>query len=119
MTTLRFVLAALAVWRLTHLLHAEDGPFRIFARVRNWLRKMSLSGATDCFYCLSLWMAAPFALVLGFRWEDRVTLWLALSGAAILANRLTDEETEAAWFYEEPVEEEKSICPVAEMEEEY
>ena len=26
MTALRITLAALAVWRLTHLLHAEDGP---------------------------------------------------------------------------------------------
>ena len=119
MNTLRIVLAILAVWRLTHLLHAEDGPLRIFARCRNWLRRMSLSGASDCFYCLSLWVSAPFAMMLGSQWEDRVTLWLALSGAAILANRLTEEEPEGAWFHEEPIREEKSTCPVAEMEEEY
>jgi hypothetical protein len=119
MTALRVALAILAVWRLTHLLHAEDGPLRIFARGRNWLRRMSLSGPTDCFYCLSLWVAAPFAMMLGSQWEDRATLWLALSGGAILANRLTEEEAEGAWFYEEPIPEEKSICPVAEMEEEY
>ncbi|MES2221856.1 MAG: hypothetical protein V4587_12935 [Acidobacteriota bacterium] len=119
MTTLRVVLAILAVWRVTHLLHAEDGPLRIFAGIRIWLRRMSLSGATDCFYCLSLWVSAPFAMMLGSRWEDRIILWLALSGAAILANRLTEEESEGAWFYEEAIEEEKSICPVAEMEEEY
>ena len=65
MTTLRIVLAMLAVWRVTHLLHAEDGPLKIFARCRNWLRRMSLSGATDCFYCLSLWVSAPFAMMLG------------------------------------------------------
>jgi hypothetical protein len=80
---------------------------------------MSLSGATDCFYCLSLWVSAPFAMMLGSQWEDRVTLWLALSGAAILANRLTEEKPEGACFYEEAIQEEKSICPVAEMEEEY
>lgn len=71
------------------------------------------------FYCLSLWVAAPLAMMLRSRWEDRVTLWLALSGAAILANRLTEKEPEGAWFYEETVREEKSICLVAEMEEEY
>ncbi len=119
MTALRITIAALAVWRLTHLLHAEDGPLEVFARCRNWLRLLSLSGATDCFYCLSLWVAAPFAMALGSRWEERLTLWLALSGAAILANRLTEEEPDGAWFYEEPIEKEKSPCPAAEMEEEY
>jgi hypothetical protein len=119
MTPLRVVLAMLAVWRLTHLLHSEDGPLRIFAHCRNWLRRMSLSGATDCFYCLSLWVSAPFAMMLGSRWEDRIILWLALSGAAILANRLPEEQTEEAWFYEEPIQEKELICPVAEMEEEY
>lgn len=119
MTALRITIAALAVWRLTHLLHAEDGPLEVFARCRNWLRLLSLSGATDCFYCLSLWVAAPFAMALGSRWEERLTLWLALSGAAILANRLTKEESEGAWFYEEPIEKEKSPCSAVEMEEEY
>lgn len=119
MTPIRIVIAMLAVWRLTHLLHAEEGPLRLFAGWRNWLRRMSLSGATDCFYCLSLWVSAPFAMMLGERWQDRVILWLALSGAAILANRLTEEQPETAWFYEEPVREEKLPCLVAEMEEEY
>ena len=119
MTALRITIAALAVWRLTHLLQAEDGPLRMFARCRYWLRRMSLSGATDCFYCLSLWVAAPFAMILGSVWEEKLTLWLALSGAAILANRLIEKEPEGAWFYEEPIREEKSTCPVAEMEEEY
>ena len=27
------VVAVLAVWRLTHLLHAEDGPYAAFARL--------------------------------------------------------------------------------------
>ncbi|MHB1856354.1 MAG: hypothetical protein ACYDBH_11475 [Acidobacteriaceae bacterium] len=119
MTALRIAIAALAVWRLTHLLQAEDGPLEMFARCRTWLRRMSLSGVTDCFYCLSLWVAAPFAMVLASHWEERLTLWLALSGAAILTNRLAEEEPEGAWFYEEPTQEEMSTCRVAEMEEDY
>ena len=119
MTALQITIAALAVWRLTHLLHAEDGPLEMFARCRNWLRRMSLSGVTDCFNCLSLWVAAPFAMILGSRWEERLALWLALSGAAILANRLAEGEPEGAWFYEEPNRKEKSTCRVAEMEEDY
>jgi hypothetical protein len=44
----------------------------------------------DCFYCSSVWVAAPFAFVLGARWPERLLLWPALSGGAILLGRLTD-----------------------------
>ena len=58
------VLGILGVWRITHLFYAEDGPWDIFVR----LRKLAGSGfwgkLLDCFYCLSLWIAVPFALVL-------------------------------------------------------
>jgi hypothetical protein len=36
----------------------------------------------DCFFCLSLWIAVPFALLLGTGWITRIVTWLALSGAA-------------------------------------
>lgn len=98
----QFVIAALAVWRLTHLLHAEDGPGRIFAR----LRKLSGAGfwgeLLDCFYCLSLWLAAPFAWWVGELWPQRLLLWPAISGAAILLERAT---APAHPFYtEDPME---------------
>ena len=32
-----FGVATLAVWRLTHLLHAEDGPFDLCVRLRHLL----------------------------------------------------------------------------------
>lgn len=41
----------------------------------------------DCFYCLSLWIALPFGILLGETWKERLLLWLALSGAAILLER--------------------------------
>jgi hypothetical protein len=43
----------------------------------------------ECFYCLSLWVAAPFALALGESWEERGLLIPALSAAAILVERVT------------------------------
>jgi hypothetical protein len=42
----------------------------------------------DCFQCLSLWVAAPLAFVLGQAPVDLVLSWLALSGAACLLERL-------------------------------
>ena len=49
MSIVRIVAAALAVWRLTHLIHSEDGPFRILKRMREALRRVSMSGAVECF----------------------------------------------------------------------
>jgi hypothetical protein len=38
----------------------------------------------DCFYCLSVWVAAPIALLIGENWLERVFLWPLLSAAAII-----------------------------------
>ena len=47
----------------------------------------------DCFYCLSLWTAAPVAWVIGATHTERVLLWLAASGGAILVERFSEEHT--------------------------
>jgi hypothetical protein len=113
MNTLKIVLAALAVWRVTHLVNAEDGPFRVFARLRRGMRRLRLGELVDCFFCLSLWMAAPFALWLGATWAERGLLWPALSAAAIFLNRLVEgpvyaqNASPAALYYEEPYKKEK------------
>jgi uncharacterized protein DUF1360 len=121
-TTLRIAIAALAVWRLTHLVNAEDGPLRVFDRVRGWMRRIALGELVDCFYCLSLWMAVPFALSLGAGWLERAALWLALSAAAILMNRLVEGPAEsapqAALYYEETYKEEKTECHAVEAHDE-
>lgn len=82
-------LGTLAVWRVTRLLNAEDGPGRLLTRLRNLAGSGFWGELLDCFYCLSLWVAAPFALALGGNWSLRLLLWPALSGAAILLERAT------------------------------
>jgi hypothetical protein len=84
----QFVLACLAVWRITHLLNAEDGPWEIFVHVRRSLPGMG-GQLLDCFYCLSIWIAVPFAWWMGKRWTESLLLWPAMSGAAILLERAT------------------------------
>jgi hypothetical protein len=84
-----FVLGALTVWRLTHLLHAEDGPWDVVVRLRAALGNGVMGQAMDCFYCLSLWISLPVALVIGSTWLERILLWFALSAAAILLERFT------------------------------
>jgi len=86
--------AALAVWRLTHLLHAEAGPGEVIARLRDQAGTGLAGQALACFYCLSLWVAAPVAWLLPAGALGGVPggllLWLALSGAAVLLQRLTE-----------------------------
>jgi len=83
------VLASLAVWRITHLLNAEDGPWQTLARLRTLAGAGFWGELLDCFCCLSLWVAAPFAWWLGGRWTECLLLWPAISGAAILLEHAT------------------------------
>ena len=80
------VLAAFAVWRLTHLLVHEAGPAALFDRLRS-LR--GLAPLLGCFYCTSLWTALPAALWLGEGPAEWALLCLGLSGTAIVIERLT------------------------------
>ena len=85
----RFVLAALATWRVTHLLLEEDGPADVVVRLRRRAGSSWAGDLLDCFYCLSVWVAVPFAVGLaGRRRVDPVTC-LAVSGAACLLEQAT------------------------------
>ena len=78
-----FTLGVLGVWRVTHLLNAEDGPGQIFVKLRRLIGSGFWGSLFDCFYCLSVWIAAAFACAIGDSWSERLLLWPALSGAAI------------------------------------
>ena len=86
---IRFVVAAMATWRVAHLVAHEDGPWDVIA----WLRSRAGSGVLgsllDCFYCLSMWVAVPFTAVVTVRLSELVPTWLAVSGAACLLERAT------------------------------
>ena len=87
------VVAALATWRITHMLLAEYGPWYIFARLRMLAGDGPIGKILDCFYCLSVWVALAFAPLLARGWLDGALVWLALSGAAILLERITADRT--------------------------
>ena len=86
-----FVLAVLATWRVTHLLANEDGPADLIFRFRRLLGEGLAGKLMDCFYCLSLWIAAPAALFVTRRPVDWAFTWLAVSGAACLLERMGKE----------------------------
>jgi hypothetical protein len=87
----KFVLAVLATWRVTHLLASEDGPADLIVRFRAHLGNGILGKLMDCFYCLSFWVAAPMAFFVSQRPLDLALIWLALSGAACLLERIGQE----------------------------
>lgn len=85
-----YLLAALAVYRLSRMIADEYGPFNVFLKLRtaakhyargradNWLWK----GVT-CPLCLSFWLAWPVAALLpSADWPTYIVTALALSGAA-------------------------------------
>jgi hypothetical protein len=84
----KLVLAILATWRLTHLLSREDGPADLIARARAALGDGLWGKMLDCFQCLSLWVAAPIALWVAATPLDACLVWLAVSGAACLCERI-------------------------------
>jgi len=91
---LQCLLSALAIWRLTHLLSLEEGPWSVFLRIRQGVGHGFWGQLVNCFYCLSVWVAAPFAYLLPVTWAGRFIAWWALSGAAILLERLTSDPLE-------------------------
>ena len=97
------VLGVLATWRVTHLLQAEDGPADAIVRLRRALGEGLLGSLLDCFHCLSLWIAAPFAAILAPTWSERAMLWLALSGGACLLERARPSAPAAAYVEDEEV----------------
>lgn len=95
------ILGGLAVWRLTHLLHAENGPWNILARLRARLQESFWGQLVDCFYCLSLWVGIPFGFWLGQGWGHRALLWLSFSAAAILLEGVMGRLAPPVLYYEE------------------
>lgn len=106
--SINFVLAVLATWRVTHLLAEEDGPADLIVKLRAALGDSLAGSLMDCFKCLSLWIAAPAALFVTRSPLMWLLVWLALSGAACLLQRLAPEPVEAQAYTEPSVSQQTS-----------
>jgi hypothetical protein len=89
MTMVLLVAGGLAVWRITHLIVVEDGPWALLRRMRQAASTAGLDRLVNCFLCCSVWVAVPVALLIGGRWRQIALAIPALSGAAILLERAT------------------------------
>lgn len=87
----RYAVIAIVVWRITHLISSEDGPFDIIIRFRKLLGESFWGKLMDCFYCLSIWVALLCACFAASTVKGAIILTLYYSGVAILLERLTNK----------------------------
>src|SRR5258708_4184096 len=95
------ILGSLAVWRISYLLASESGPRNLLGKMRQGLARWLGSELASCLYCLSVWIAAPFAFFLGESWKQRLLLWPALSAGSIIVERCVNRETPLPLYYED------------------
>lgn len=82
MNWLYFVLAVLATYRLAHMIAREDGPFDIFARMREKVGQGNWFGrGLACVLCLSFWLALPAAILAQMPW---LMGWLGVAGGVMV-----------------------------------
>lgn len=94
-----FLIAALAVYRLAHMIANEDGPWDAFTRLRTWVyhgwdgnpetyvRHWTARGIS-CPLCISFWLAWPAALLLPWPGLGLYILTaLALSAVTVLLTK--------------------------------
>jgi hypothetical protein len=88
---LRFAVAALATWRVSHLVASEDGPGDVVVRARRRVGESWVGSLMDCFGCVSVWVAAPFGLFAANGRRALLPTWLAVSGAAFLLEEVKND----------------------------
>jgi hypothetical protein len=89
----RFLIAALASWRVSFLLVRERGPWQIFTHVRR--RVVGVTGELlTCVKCVGLWVAIPFAFFVRSAGWELVVTWLALAGSVALIDEWTSQPFE-------------------------
>ncbi len=84
-----FLVCGLAIWRITHLFTEEDGPFDSIIRFRAVFGQSLFGDLLDCFYCLSIWISLPFALLCVDQMSQWFLYWMGLAGLAALLQKIT------------------------------
>lgn len=86
----------LATWRISSLLVSEDGPFGIFARLRDELSYNEFSQPSsfvselfNCLWCMSIWVGLILMIAYSYYPNQTILACLpfALSAGAIVVNK--------------------------------
>jgi Protein of unknown function (DUF1360) len=96
-----FIMSVLAVWRLTHLLSKEDGPFNLIFKLRKQIGQGFFGALLDCFYCLSIWIAIPFGIWVANDIMEKIICCLALSGGACIIEKLINKTNKPPQYFED------------------
>ncbi len=88
----KYFILVIVVWRLTHLICAEDGPFDLIIKLRKLLGNTFFGKLMDCFYCMSIWFGLAVALYAGDTIIEIITLTIYYSGVSILLEKLTNKK---------------------------
>lgn len=94
---LELVVFSLLTWRLSSLLAKEDGPFELFARLRDrvgvrfddyshCIGKNVVAQGLCCVWCSSVWVGWFIALLV--EWRTAVYMGLVYSAGAIVVDRV-------------------------------
>jgi len=86
----KYFVLIIVVWRLTHLISAEDGPFDLIIRLRKLSGTSFFGKLMDCFYCLSIWIGLAAACYVANGAVEILIFCLYYSGASILLEKLTN-----------------------------
>lgn len=88
-----FVVALLGVYRLSHMIAMEDGPFDMFATMRDAIGQASWVGrGLHCPLCISFWLSLSmlgwlsFVGLIGAPYH--LLVWLGLAGGCLVLHRL-------------------------------
>ena len=87
----KYFVLIIVVWRLTHLISAEDGPFDLIIKLRKLLGNSFFGKLMDCFYCLSIWIGLACAWYAGDNLMEIIMFTLYYSGASILLEKKTNK----------------------------
>jgi hypothetical protein len=83
-----FLLALLGVYRLSHMIAMEEGPFDAFAELREKAGQRTWIGrGLHCPLCLSFWIALVFAVAITNP-TNIALVWLGLAGGCLVLHRL-------------------------------
>ena len=98
------IVMAFAIWRISSMLVAEDGPWEIFSRLRYVLGikpddmgvdypTNEVAKALMCVWCTSVWISIVVSILAHFNQGlvVAILLPLCLSGVAIVVNRVVDK----------------------------
>lgn len=90
MTPLAFLLSALAVYRVAHLIAIDEGPFSLFVNLRTRLGQRGWWGrGLHCPPCISFWLALVPAWYFAAATPAEFALaWLGVAGGVVLLHRM-------------------------------